>query len=96
MSRHAIEHEQGVIAYQAQQDLYFFTRYLFWKRHGYFWRQTQHHEMICCTLAQVLTGHIKRLIINILPRYSKTELEVTNFIAWSLGQFPDAAFIYTS
>jgi len=45
---------------------------------------------------RVVDGSCKRLIINIPPRYSKTELAVVNFIAWSLGRFPDAEFIYTS
>jgi predicted phage terminase large subunit-like protein len=45
---------------------------------------------------RVFHGEIKRLIINIAPRYSKTEIAVINFIAWTLGHFPDAEFIHTS
>ena len=45
---------------------------------------------------RVYRGECKRLIINIPPRYSKTELAVVNFIAWCLGKVPDAEFIHAS
>ena len=45
---------------------------------------------------RVYRGECNRLIINIPPRYSKTELAVVNFIAWTLGHAPDSEFIYTS
>lgn len=41
-------------------------------------------------------GRCRRLIINIPPRYSKTEIAVVNFMAWALGKAPDAEFIHTS
>jgi predicted phage terminase large subunit-like protein len=47
-------------------------------------------------LTRVFEGKTTRLIINIAPRYSKTELAVVNFIAWGLGKCPDAEFIHTS
>lgn len=80
----------------AQEDLYFFVRYCFLMRHGYRWRRALHHQALCHALMRVTEGTCQRLIINIPPRYSKTELAVINFIAWSLGRFPDAAFIYTA
>ena len=45
---------------------------------------------------RVFNGETTRLIINIPPRYSKTELAVVNFIAWALGRCPDAEFIHAS
>jgi predicted phage terminase large subunit-like protein len=45
---------------------------------------------------RVFNGECKRLVINIPPRYSKSELAVANFIAWALGHFPDAEFIHAS
>lgn len=55
-----------------------------------------HHKIICEALTRVFKGECKRLIINIPPRYSKTELAVVNFIAWALGKVPDAEFIHAS
>jgi predicted phage terminase large subunit-like protein len=44
----------------------------------------------------VYRGECKRLIINIPPRYSKTEIAVVNFIAWCLAKAPDCEFIHAS
>lgn len=55
-----------------------------------------HHERICHALERVVIGKTKRLIINIPPRASKTELAVKNFIAWCMGNFPDCEFIHAS
>lgn len=80
----------------AREDLYAFSRYMFLVRRGYQWLRADHHEAICAALMRVWLGLCTRLIINIPPRYSKTELAVVNFIAWSLGKNPDAEFIHTS
>lgn len=77
-------------------DLYFFSRWMFLHRKGYQWRQARHHELICESLMRVFRGECKRLIINIPPRYSKTELAVINFIAWCFGRIPDCEFIHAS
>jgi len=80
----------------AREDLYFYTRWMFKKRKGYKWIKSAHHKIICNYLMRVYRGEIKRLIINIAPRYSKTEIAVNNFISWTLGNCPDAEFIHTS
>lgn len=80
----------------ASRDFYFFSRWMFLNRRGYRWQKADHHDEICAALMRVYRGECKRLIINIPPRYSKTELAVVNFIAWTLGRAPDAEFIYTS
>ncbi len=88
--------EQFVAAELARADLYFFSRWMFLRRRGYTWQRAPHHRLICDALMRVFRGECKRLIINIPPRYSKTELAVVNFIAWALGRVPDAEFIHTS
>lgn len=88
--------ERRVAAELASADLYFFSRWMFWQRKGYKWKRALHHKIICDALMRVFRGETKRLIINIPPRYSKTELAVVNFIAWSMGHVPDAEFIHTS
>lgn len=80
----------------ARQDLYFFARWMFKQRRGFQWRRADHHRMICDALMRVFRGECKRLIINIPPRYSKTELAVVMFIAWAMGKVADAEFIHTS
>jgi predicted phage terminase large subunit-like protein len=76
-------------------DLYWFCRWMFANRRGYTWQQAAHHATICDALMRVFRGECKRLIINIPPRYSKTEI-VKNFVGWALGHAPDSEFIYTS
>lgn len=80
----------------AREDFYFFARLMFAARKGFRWRRAAHHKAICDALTRVYRGQCTRLIINVPPRYSKTELAVVNFIAWCLGHVPDAEFIHAS
>ena len=88
--------ELGQVPQKAWDDYYFFARWMFLQRKGFHWLQAPHHKIICDALTRVFLGRTKRLIINIAPRYSKTELVVVNWIAWCLGLVPDAEFIHTS
>ena len=54
-----------------------------------------HHISICKSLFKVFTGETTRLIINVPPRYSKTEILI-NFVAWTLAHFPDSNYLYVS
>lgn len=76
-------------------DFLAFTRYVS-ERGGRKFFVNWHHRVITDTLMKVVRGEIKRLIINIPPRYSKSELTVVNFIPWCLGLYPDSEFIYIS
>lgn len=69
---------------------------MFRERKGFDWLHNWHHAAICDALMRVYRGECKRLIINVPPRYSKTELAVVMFIAWCLGQVPDSEFIHCS
>lgn len=81
---------------EANASLYWFTRYAFLQQRGYRWQRNWHHEIICRKLQDAFDGKCRRLIINIPPRYSKTEIAVVNFIAWALGKAPDSEFIHVS
>ena len=96
MRREFSDKERFAAVQLARADLYFFSRWLFLQRRGYTWQRARHHRMICDALMRVFTGECTRLIINVPPRYSKTELAVVNFIAWALGHVPDAEFIHVS
>lgn len=54
-----------------------------------------HYLSICNVLTKVMTGETRRLIIQIPPRYGKTEL-VMHFVAWAMAQYPDSQFLYVS
>ena len=55
-----------------------------------------HHRTICKALDDVVDGKIKKLIINIAPRYGKTELVSKMFIAYGLALNPRSRFITLS
>lgn len=73
-----------------------FTRYFFKIRQKRKFVIGKHHREIAAALDKVLCGEITRLIINIAPRYGKTELAVKNFIAEGLAINPKAKFIHLS
>ena len=79
----------------ARRSLYRFTRHMFRARKGHEWQRAEHHRIVCDALERVYRGECKRLIVNIPPRYSKTELTL-NWLAWTLGKKPDAEYILTS
>ena len=73
-----------------------FTRYFYKKRFGRKFIVSRHHEKIADVLNRVIQGELTRVIINLPPRYSKTELCVKNFIAQGLAINPAAKFIHLS
>lgn len=54
-----------------------------------------HYISICRELVSVFDGKCNRLIINVPPRYGKTELLI-HFVAWTMAQYPDANNLYIS
>ena len=73
-----------------------FTRYFFKERYKRKFVVGKHHVKIAEALDRVFRGESTRLIINIAPRYGKTELAVKNFIAMGLAINPKAKFIHLS
>ena len=73
-----------------------FTRYFFKEKFKRKFVVGKHHIAIAKALDRVLAGESTRLIINIAPRYGKTELAVKNFIAMGLAINPKAKFIHLS
>lgn len=74
----------------------FFIRYFFKMHNGRKFNFNEHHQQIIDELVEVIMGRTTRLIINIAPRYSKTEVVVKNFIAYILANNPKAKFIHLS
>lgn len=55
-----------------------------------------HHRIIGETIERVISGEIARLIINIPPGYTKTELAVISLVAYGLALNPAAKFMHLS
>jgi len=55
-----------------------------------------HHRLMADKFNQVLEGRLKRLIINMPPRHTKSEFASHLFLTWALGKRPDWKIIQCS
>ena len=88
--------ELKVARVKCNKSLLFHTRYFFVKQYNRKFVVNEHHEKVCTVLDMVLRGEIVKVIINIAPRYSKTEIAVKNFISSGLAINPSSKFIHLS
>lgn len=56
----------------------------------------EHHKKIFRALQDVVDGKCKRLIINMPPRYGKTETAIKSFISWCFALNPKCRFLHLS
>jgi predicted phage terminase large subunit-like protein len=75
----------------AQDDFMAFVRKV-WPNFIY----GDHHEKMARQFERVARGEIKRLIINMPPRHTKSEFASYLLPAWFLGKFPEKKVIQTS
>ena len=55
-----------------------------------------HHRIMADAFNRIAKGDLKRLIINMPPRHTKSEFASHLFPAWYLGKFPDRKVIQTA
>lgn len=73
-----------------------FTRKMFYVNNRSEFKVGPHHVEICQVLEKCFRGEIKNLMINIAPRYGKSELVSRMFIAWCFGINPACRFLHLS
>ena len=56
----------------------------------------KHHQIMADAFERVARGELKRLIINMPPRHTKSEFASFLFPAWFLGMFPEKKIIQTA
>ena len=56
----------------------------------------KHHQIMADAFERVAAGELKRLIINMPPRHTKSEFASYLFPAWFLGRFPHKKIIQTA
>ena len=88
--------EQKIVKYYSEQSLLYFASYMYLENHNRKFMRSEHFKKIADTLERVYSGEIKRLIINIPPRYGKTELAIKMFMSWCLAKSPQSKFIHLS
>lgn len=81
---------------KSKSSLLFQTRYLFMKSQNRKFVIGDHHQQISDVLECVLRCELTKVMINIAPRYGKTELAVKNFVAHALALNSSASFIHLS
>lgn len=79
-----------------EEDFTLFARFFFKILKGTKFVFSDHHHVICDALMDVFYGRTTHLIINMPPRYSKTELAVKLFSAWCYVKNPKCEFIHLS
>ncbi len=81
---------------ECEEDGLYFARYFFKQRMGSKMMVAPHHRVIQKTLQRVIDGEITRLIINVPPGYTKTELATINMIGRGLALNARARFLHLS
>ena len=56
----------------------------------------KHHEIMADAFERVANGELKRLIVNMPPRHTKSEFASFLFPAWFLGRYPEKKIIQTA
>ena len=88
--------EKRMLRHMLEMDGMQFMRYFFKIREGNTMLRNWHHYVIEYVLQAVMDRKIKRLIINIAPGYTKTEMAVLNFIARGIACYPRSKYIHVS
>lgn len=91
-----LTNDEKVLKTKCEKDLLFYSRYIYKENTRRNFIVTPHFRLISDSLMKVIKGETKRLIINIPPRYGKTELAVKNFIGYGLAINPQSKFIHLS
>ena len=86
---------------ECEEDGMYFNRFFFKQRYGGKMIVAPHHKVIQATLDRLLLPHdhpdfISRLIINVPPRYTKTELATIGLMARGLAINPRSRYIHLS
>lgn len=81
---------------RCERDFKFYCRYMFKCMKGTKYRFTYHLDAIADALMRVHRGETTYLIINMPPRYGKTEMVIKLFSSWCYAINPSCEFIHLS
>lgn len=81
---------------ECELDFLYFSRYFFKQHLGNKMIVSDHHVVMAKFINDIISGKIKRGIINISPGYSKSIMMVINLIAYGLALNPRARFLHLS
>lgn len=73
-----------------------YTKAMFYAQYKRPFIVSEHHLRIFKALQDVVDGKCRRLIINMPPRYGKTETGIKSFISWCFALNPKCRFLHLS
>lgn len=85
----------AVVKRACEKSFAFFVRYIFKEYYNVGWKNNWHHDKIIDVITNLELRSIENAVINIPPRYGKTELMIL-WIVHTLARNPRAQFIYVS
>ena len=88
--------KQKLIKYKCERSLLFYARYIYKENHNRNFVLSPHFIKIAEFLEAVYNGEITRGIINVPPRYGKTELVIKIFVSWCIAKQNQSKFIHLS
>ena len=94
--------ERRMLKYACMNSHLVYTRFFFKKREGSRFMVSPHHKVMANVLDVTLRGgslcghKVNRLIINVPPGYTKTEMAVVNYISHGMAINPASRFIHVS
>ena len=88
--------KQKLIKYKCERSLLFYARYIYKENHNRNFVLSPHFVKIAEFLEAVYNGEITRGIINVPPRYGKTELVIKIFVSWCIAKQNQSKFIHLS
>lgn len=88
--------EDKVLKVLCEQDFMFFMRYLFKENHNRNFIPAPHLLKIAALIHRIIKGEVSRVVINIPPRYGKTETLVKGLMSYGLALNASSRFIHLS
>lgn len=73
-----------------------YTKVMFYRQYKKHFIVSKHHKLIFAALQDVVDGKYNKLIINMPPRYGKTEIAIKSFISWCFALNPACRFLHLS
>ena len=91
-----LTNEEKIIKVKCERSLLFYARYIYKENHNRNFVLSPHFVKIAEFLEAVYNGEITRGIINVPPRYGKTELVIKIFVSWCIAKQNQSKFIHLS
>lgn len=88
--------EERVLKKMCEEDFMFFMRYIYKENNNRRFLPAEHLKKIANLVHSIINGEVSRAIINIPPRYGKTETLVKGLMAYGLALNKRSKFIHLS